>query len=183
IPDLKQELLIARFQGSKKVTEVKKTKPSREYYNFFIGNDPGRWASKVRGYADIVLNDLYEGIDLRLNNEGDALKYDFIVAPHANPDQIRVEYPNAEKVLLTKDGGLRVKGKLRLIEEKKPYVYQEGNSVNVYIFATSNNEDSDATCPLDAYAISIERTNDPAIICATLAEQVSDKLGMTTKYA
>lgn len=182
IPDLKQELLIARFQGSKKVTEVKKTKPSREYYNFFIGNDPGRWASKVRGYADIVLNDLYEGIDLRLNNEGDALKYDFIVAPHANPDQIRVEYPNAEKVLLTKDGGLRVKGKLGLIEEKKPYVYQVRNGRIVEISATYKIKDNVVTYELDEYDKTIELIIDPAMIFASYSGSLSDNFGMTATY-
>ncbi|GAA0874590.1 hypothetical protein GCM10009118_09980 [Wandonia haliotis] len=181
-PDLKQELIIARFQGANEVTAIKKTKPSREYYNFFIGNDPDRWASEVRGYADIVLNELYEGIDLRLNNEGDVLKYDFIVAPHASPDQIRIEYPNAEKVLLTKDGGLRVKGKLGLIEEKKPYVYQVRNGKIVEIPAAYRLEGNIVTYELEEYDEALELIIDPAMIFASYSGSESDNFGMTATY-
>src|SRR5690606_19495277 len=128
------------------------------------------------------LKDLYEGIDLRLNNEGDALKYDFIVAPHANPDQIRVEYPNAEKVLLTKDGGLRVKGKLGLIEEKKPYVYQVRNGRIVEISATYKIKDNVVTYELDEYDKTIELIIDPAMIFASYSGSLSDNFGMTATY-
>jgi hypothetical protein len=101
-PKLKQELIAAQFLGVQKITETKQQKPSSEYYNYFIGNDKSRWASNVKAFADVTMLNLYPGIDLHYNNQGDFLKYDFIVAPQSNPNQIQIEYQNAKSVAVTK---------------------------------------------------------------------------------
>ncbi|MCX7769429.1 MAG: hypothetical protein N2110_10495, partial [Flavobacteriales bacterium] len=60
------------------------------YYNYFLGNDPSKWASEVGLYQEAVVKDLYPGIDLRWYYDKGSLRYDYVVAPGADPGQIRL---------------------------------------------------------------------------------------------
>lgn len=63
--------------------------------NFIYGD---RSISDVGTFGVLVYEDLYPGIDLRFNLGGDQPKYDLIVNPGADPDQILIEYHGAEKI-------------------------------------------------------------------------------------
>ncbi|MCX7769406.1 MAG: MopE-related protein [Flavobacteriales bacterium] len=60
------------------------------YYNYFLGNDPSKWASEVGLYQEAVVKDLYPGIDLRWYYDKGSLRYDYVVAPGADPGLIRL---------------------------------------------------------------------------------------------
>ena len=47
------------------------------YNNYFIGNDPNKWAKECHNYTKVYYEDIWNGIDLAyfFNNEG--LKYEF----------------------------------------------------------------------------------------------------------
>lgn len=181
-PVLRQELLVANFLGANEVQEVIKTKPSSEYYNYFIGNNSAKWARKARGYADVVLKELYAGIDLRINNEGEHLKYDFIVAPHADVNAIQIEYANAKKVSVSKKGFLKVEGDLGVIEEEKPYVYQVINGRIVEISASYKLTGNVVSYDLGNYDNDYPVIIDPAMIFASYSGSISDNFGMTATY-
>src|SRR5690606_24359278 len=76
----------------------------------------------------------------------------------------------------------RVKGKLGLIEEKKPYVYQVRNGRIVEISATYKIKDNVVTYELDEYDKTIELIIDPAMIFASYSGSLSDNFGMTATY-
>src|SRR5262249_14684163 len=44
--------------------EAGETRPG--VHNYFIGNDPAKWRTGVRRYADVVYRDVWAGIDLKL---------------------------------------------------------------------------------------------------------------------
>lgn len=181
-PQLKQEIITAQFIGANKVAEIEKIKPSAEYYNYFIGNDKNKWASNVRGYADVTLKALYPGIDIHYNNQGDFLKYDFIVAPNADPNQIKIEYNNAKSVSKTKKGTLRIVGEIGLIEEAKPYVYQIINGKIIEIKCAYKLEKNAVSFELGKYDKAFELIIDPEIIFASYSGSLSDNFGMTATY-
>jgi len=57
--------------------------------NYFIGNDPANWHANIPTYGNIFYERLYPGIDLLyIGNEG-ILKGTYVVAPGANPGDIR----------------------------------------------------------------------------------------------
>ncbi len=60
------------------------------YHNFFLGNDSTAWRTRVRSYETIVYKDLYDGIDLEYSLRDGTYKYEFILHPGADPDNIRV---------------------------------------------------------------------------------------------
>lgn len=101
------------------------------YSNYFLGDNPSRWRSRVPSYAVARYSDLYPGIDLELYTASNALKYNFIVHPGADPATIAVEYLGTDGVSIGGDGSLRIRTTVRDIVELKPYVYQKGTKETV----------------------------------------------------
>ena len=60
--------------------------------NYFIGNDPAKWHTDVPTYAKVQYQDAYPGIALAYYGNQGRLEYDFIVAPGADPNQIKLAF-------------------------------------------------------------------------------------------
>jgi gliding motility-associated-like protein len=102
------------------------------YHNYFYGNDPSKWAGNVPLYGKLVRQQVYRGIDLAVYSKGDNLKYDFIVAPGADPGQIQLEFDGVQPVL-NSDGSLTIRTSVNEVTEQAPYTYQiiDGREVPV----------------------------------------------------
>ncbi len=60
--------------------------------NYFVGNDPNGWGTNIPTYAAVRYKDVYPGIDqVYYGNQGQ-VEYDFVVAPGADPDVIRIRF-------------------------------------------------------------------------------------------
>ena len=59
--------------------------------NYFIGNDPKKWRTDVANYAKVQYQNVYPGVDLVYYGNQGQLEYDFVVAPGANPDLIKLD--------------------------------------------------------------------------------------------
>jgi hypothetical protein len=66
-------------------------RPLRSVSNYFIGDDPTRWRRGVANYGAVRYREVYSGVDWVLYGNPRDLEYDFIVAPHADPQQIRLQ--------------------------------------------------------------------------------------------
>ena len=78
--------------------------PSRS--NYFIGKDPNQWRMNVPHYAKVRLTAVYPGVDVLFYGKGKQLEHDFLVAPGADPRQIRLVFEGAEHVALKENGDL-----------------------------------------------------------------------------
>src|SRR2546426_2956094 len=58
--------------------------------NYFIGNDPKKWRTNVPTYARVKVRDVYPGVDVVDYGNQQQLEHDFMVAPGADPDSIRI---------------------------------------------------------------------------------------------
>ena len=103
--------------------KFEKISPADHYENYFIGNDESKWASHVLSYKEVVMKDLYDGIDARLYSEGSYFKYDWVVAPGGNTDDIEMEYQGLENIDIV-DGDLILKTSVYDIIEECPYAFQ-----------------------------------------------------------
>jgi hypothetical protein len=93
--------------------------------SYFLGSDPSRWASGCRRFESARLGRLYAGIDAVFYFDGDRPRYDLIVAPGADPSQIRMSFEGADKVSLLPDGTLRLDTSVRPIQHQDLFAYQE----------------------------------------------------------
>ena len=60
--------------------------------NYFIGNNPKMWRTNVPSYARVKYEDVYPGVDLVYYGNQRQLEYDFVVAPGADPTQIKLSF-------------------------------------------------------------------------------------------
>jgi len=100
--------------------------------NYFKGNDPAKWRTGIPTYGKVKYSQVYPGVDLVYYGNQRQLEYDFVLAPGADPQQIRLAFEtvgepgqdslqahrDANGDLLLATGG----GEVRL---KKPLIYQD----------------------------------------------------------
>jgi hypothetical protein len=67
--------------------------------NYFMGNDPSQWTQGVSAFRKVSYQQIYRGIDLVYYGTERRLEYDFIVAPGADPQQIRLEFAGSRPAL------------------------------------------------------------------------------------
>ncbi len=167
------------FAGSNADTRVEAYYPGTEYYNYFIGNDRSKWVSKARSFGEVVYHDIYTNIDLKIYSTYDGLKYDFIVKPGSDHDDIRLVYDGLSQLGL-RDGKLYLNTSISEVVEQVPVSYDEkGNEVRTkYVF--NNNELS-----FD-FPESYDRTQiliiDPLLIFSTYSGSAADNWGNTATY-
>ncbi|MBF9220283.1 DUF7948 domain-containing protein [Hymenobacter ruricola] len=95
------------------------------YHNYFLGNDPARWASAVPLYADVRYRAAYPGIDVRWHQQASGqLEYDFEVAAGARPAAIRLRYDGLDGLGLTPEGHLRLRTSVGELREQAPVAWQ-----------------------------------------------------------
>jgi hypothetical protein len=58
--------------------------------NYFIGRDPKNWRTGVPNYARVQCKGIYPGVDLVYYGNHGQLEYDFVIAPGADPNRIRL---------------------------------------------------------------------------------------------
>jgi hypothetical protein len=91
--------------------------------SYFKGS-PSEWRAGLPTYSQIVYRELWEGIDLAYSGTGDGLKYEFRVAPGADPSHIRLAYRGAD-LRLNGAGRLEVSTPYGGFQDAAPVAYQE----------------------------------------------------------
>ena len=103
--------------------EVRGANPTKDYVNYFLGNDKTKWASNVKKFAKTKYHNIYNKIDLKFYLKEGYLKYDFSVQRGGNPDVIMLDYEGIDKIVLEK-GVLKITTSVNEMIEQKPYAYQ-----------------------------------------------------------
>jgi hypothetical protein len=75
-------------------------------FSFFGGRDSSHWVRGVETYSRLRYRQVYPGVDLVFYGNHGKLEYDFVVAPGADPAQIRIRADGAAHV--TKAGDLEL---------------------------------------------------------------------------
>src|SRR5262249_53531948 len=92
--------------------------------NYFIGNDPNQWHTNVPTYRKVQYSGVYRGIDLVYYGHGSELEYDFVVAPGADPNQIRLHFEGAQHTSIDESGDLVLETYGDKVKLFRPTVYQ-----------------------------------------------------------
>ncbi len=92
--------------------------------NYFLGSDAGRWHTNVPNYARVQVQDVYPGIDLIYYGNQGRLEYDFVVAPEANPNMVRLHFDGTSSLRISPSGDLVVDTEVGALQIHRPVVYQ-----------------------------------------------------------
>jgi hypothetical protein len=121
--------LRVRFAGANPRVEIQGVNPMTARANFLIGDDPAAWHTSIPLFQGVVYRELYAGIDMSYSGSSPRLKSEFLVTPGANPEQIRLEYPGADRVFVDGNGDLVVRTGSAEMREQAPVAYQETEGV------------------------------------------------------
>ena len=133
-------------------------------FSYFKGPEKD-WKAGLRTYARIVYRDLWPGIDLVYNGTVNKLKYEFVVAPGADPAKIRLRYRGADKLTITEHGALCVTTPEGSFEDAPPAAWQEIDGKRVPVtMAYALAEDGEFFFELGDYDRNCPLVLDPAVL-------------------
>lgn len=180
---IKGHVYRVNFLNSLPHPSISASYPEAGYLNYFLGKDKSYWASKVKEYGKVVYQNLYPKINMKVyGNEGE-LKYDFIILPGGNPNQIRLEYQGVDNVFLQNEN-LFIKTSVNEIIEQKPIAYQIKGKEKVNVpckFVLQPSSILSFDFP-DGYDTTKELIIDPTLIFSTYSGSTADNWGFTATY-
>lgn len=172
-----------RFLG---VSNAPYTVPSLErefYYNYYLGSDPSKWASKLHPAGKVTYEDVYDGVDLEVIGM-DRLKYQWVInKPTAERlAHIKVAIEGADSVYL-RDGVVTIVTSAGEIRDDNLVVYQFIEDAVVELNAEYILIDSILTYKINGkidtnYPLII----DPELIFSTYSGTFGDNFGFTATY-
>ena len=101
--------------------------------NYFVGNDPKKWRTKIPTYAKVRYENVYPGIDVVYYGNQGQLEYDFVVRPGADPKSIRFGLEGGGALKLDAQGDLVLGETGREIRFRKPSLYQEQGGKKTHV--------------------------------------------------
>lgn len=91
------------------------------YENFFLGNDPDRWGTGCQVFGEVLLKDVWPGIDVRIDGS-QGIKYDLVLNSWADPELIQLRYEGQERLTLDQ-GALTVRLSNGQVTESAPVAF------------------------------------------------------------
>ncbi len=153
-----------------------------EYYNYFYGRNTSKWTAHAGAFNEVVYNDVYPGIKLKLYYQIDQLKYDFELEANADPKQIALRYEGTKDLRLSK-GNLIIETSVGRIVEQKPYAYQLIDGERIEVKCNYILKDNILSFRIKGdYYKQAPLIIDPVLIFSTYSGSTSDNFGMTATY-
>jgi hypothetical protein len=94
------------------------------YSRYFRGNRAEQWSLRVPAFRGARLRNLYPGIDLVFYGKGPLIEYDFVVAPGADPEAIRIRFDGANAGI-SPEGDLLIPVASGVWMHRKPLVFEQ----------------------------------------------------------
>ncbi len=106
---------------------------SLDYTQYYNHN-----ALNVHHYTQITYHNVYPGIDWVIYSKNGGVKYDFIVNPGADPNQIKLQTSWVEELKLNKDGSLTLHNCMGSITEQTPISFQGKKEIKTNFVITQD---------------------------------------------
>ncbi len=118
-----------RFSNSLHDSKLVSGQKSNFYYNFYLGNDIRE--KNVYASSEIIYKNIYEGVDIKFYAKNGGLKYDIIIHPNGNIQDIQLEYVGA--TISTQNNELHINTPIKSWNETIPKSFILENEQNVDI--------------------------------------------------
>lgn len=171
-----------KFNNSLPDPEVYGVNPKTGIFNYFLGNDPEKWATGVKRYDEVWYKNIYDNIDLRVTKDPVLFKYEFHCKPGSDPNQIKLVYNDVVDISL-RFGNLLIKTPFGTFYELKPYVYQIIDGEKQEVSSRFKLNGNEVTYVLGNYDPELKLVIDPPVrIFASYTGSTADNWGYTATY-
>lgn len=152
------------------------------YNNYILGNDPAKWASNVKIFQGVTYKNVYPNIDVRYYTSNGTLKYDIIVNPGGNINDVSLYFDGANS-LRVKEGKLIIKTSVSEVQEQSPYTYQLARNTRTEIPCSFDVKGNIVRFKLNgAYNKDATLVIDPSIVFYGYTGSTADNWGYTATY-
>lgn len=110
-----------RFLNSNQRPKIQGEKPTEQKNNYLIG-DSSKWGVDCSVYNEILVQNIYRNIDIRYFSDKGNIKYDIIVRPGGDIQQVIMYVEGAEKVMVNQNK-LSIKTSVSFSEQIIPSAY------------------------------------------------------------
>jgi len=168
-------IISSKFIGTNEHFTPQVFEQREAYYNYFIGNDPAKWASFVPLYGSVQLNNIYNGIDVRYYYDNSLVRYDWIVRPGGDPSKIRIKFEGQNGMRVNEKGDLVLQTSLGEVEHAKLLAYQMQNGTQNVIECKFKDEGNGiVSFDLGSYNPDQDLIIDPLVFSSYLGGTSSD---------
>lgn len=170
------------FVNANDDVEIVPDKPLSTYNNYIIGKDPSKWAGNCKIYQGLMYKNIYPGVDLHYYSESGLMKYEMIVHPGADPNQIALKYEGQDQLKIKK-GQVVVSTSVSEVKELAPYSYQPNDAgkkeVDCKYVLEGNNT---IRFKVRNYSPDSTLVIDPTIVFCSFTGSTADNWGFTATY-
>jgi len=124
-----------KLTGANPAATMEGVDPLPGTVNYLLGRDPAAWKVGIPTYTAVRSREVYRGIDVIYYGNQQQFEYDFVLAPGADPDAIRLNVEGARRVWIDDAGDLIMQIGDRVMRQQKPLAYQELNGVRQVVTA------------------------------------------------
>ncbi len=179
--DLRSHVYEVSFLNANPNPLIISEKPQDTYNNYYLDNDQSKWASGCKIFQAVTYKNVYPNIDVRYYTGNGKLKYDIIVQPGGNPNQIAMIFDGVDNIKL-KQGNLVLKTSVSEERELAPYTFQPTNEGRKTINCSFKQKGNVVAFNLDNYNTAIPLIIDPVKVFATFTGSGADNWGFTATY-
>ena len=166
------------FLGGNSLAQKMPDKIQSNYNNYFLGNDPAKWAGDCRIYQAVTYANVYPNIDVRYYSDAGNLKYDIIVRPGGNVNAIAMRYSGVENIQV-KNKELVIGTSVGDVKELYPYSYQAQTGKRESIDCKYIVRDNVVRFKVKDYSPTSTLIIDPTLIFSSFTGSSQDNWGYT----
>lgn len=97
--------------------------PREPKFSWMVG-DTANWRNELRTFGSVVNEQILPGVAARYYIDGNAPRYDLIVAPGKNPESVELAYEGAQNLRVNADGSLQYETSVGTHRETGLFTYQ-----------------------------------------------------------
>jgi gliding motility-associated-like protein len=153
--------------------------PYSKYNNYFLGSDSDKWKTEIHPTKELFYDKVYNGIDLRIKEFGEHLKYEFVVSEGVDYRDVRIKILQADGVKLDRDGNIIISTAIGDLLESKPRVFQERGNKRWQVDAEFILSNTTISYSIPQYDTSLPLIIDPELIFSSFSGSTSDNWGYT----
>ena len=131
----------------------------------------------IQSYRELLYQDLYDHIDLKLYIHDEHIKYDFIVKPGGNVSDIALSYQGQDSIFLNPNGDLVLRNSLGSLKDEKPYTYQLREGQAQEITSAYHLEETLIRFQVDTYDSTENLVIDPSVLWSTFYGTEESEIG------
>lgn len=150
------------FNGERVESTAEGKGQKDSYYNYFKGNNPSEWATNVRLYEEVMIENVFNEIDLHYYFEEGNIRYDYVVHPGADVSAINLSASGTDE-LYVENGDLMTRTRFGDVAQGKLFAYQIINGIKKEVPCDFIVTGKTVTFAVGAYDKSRELIIDPLI--------------------